>query len=78
MSEWIACDDRMPEQGVRVLVWAPEHHADESILTGTFWNGRTTFNWDDRSWRLSNGDLINLCENSNAVTHWMPLPEAPI
>lgn len=61
---WVACSDRMPDEGSKVIVFRPR--ADESndppVKTATYKGGREYYHGFDC-----------YCE----PTHWMPLPAAP-
>lgn len=61
---WVACSERMPEEGSKVIVFRPR--ADESndppVKTATYKGGREYYHGFDC-----------YCE----PTHWMPLPAAP-
>lgn len=61
-SGWIPCIERLPEDGVEVLVY------DDCILIATF----------DSSEKYTSGWMEAFeCYPLHSVTHWMPLPEAP-
>lgn len=61
---WVACSERMPDEGSKVIVFRP--HADESndppVKTATYKGGREYYHGFDC-----------YCE----PTHWMPLPNPP-
>ena len=62
MSNWISVKERMPDDGVRVLVYSK--HKWTSI--GSTIKGHKVkkfYDGDGLSW--------------NSITHWMPLPEPP-
>lgn len=63
VSPWIPVGDRLPDDGVRVLVIEPVTNEDE--LHDIAYRA-------DGVWHLAQG----LCPES--VTHWMPLPEPPV
>jgi len=72
MSDWIRCEDRLPEEGVWMLVWIPDgaerpyifyhiDHIDERLGYSPFWtdgSGQRFYDFD-------------------GITHWAPLPEPP-
>lgn len=66
MSEWISVEDRLPEIGVKVLifdncndfgVWSLERDEEEDVVC-----------WEDQD-----GSWYSLYD----ATHWMPLTEPP-
>lgn len=63
ISPWISVKDRLPERGVFVAVYY-----------GNFIGELVdTFMWDGECWRNANAFI----EDSENITHWMPLPEPP-
>lgn len=77
-GEWIWVHDRLPEKGVKVLVWdgtcygiaTAEHHeayTDRHPFLGSYRFGAWTY-W---------GDPYNENNCYTGVECWMPLPEAP-
>lgn len=66
-SEWISVDERLPEDGVRVLVCNPAT-ADVAEWIDTARWSCTASVWVNLNWHR---DL-----ERNEVTHWMPLPAA--
>ena len=67
MAEWIKCNERMPEDGVDVLVWAPTG-AYASMEWGAHVAQREArFGWTgDVEWA-----------HLDRTTHWQYLPEPP-
>lgn len=77
-SGWIACDERMPDAGVEVLVWlaAPAFKGSSNVAMDTWgeqheapvsWSSATIpvgMGWDSGT-------------DWERITHWMPLPGAP-
>ena len=61
MSEWISVDDRLPEDGERVLCWCAGGLLFCDVLHRS-----------DGDWWMSMIGVWNI-----PVTHWMPLPPAP-
>jgi hypothetical protein len=63
-ARWISVEDRLPEAGVRVLMYRPDADespaCDENVRVG-FIRKATNGVWD----------------GAHRVTHWMPLPAAP-
>ena len=60
---WIACADRMPEEGGRYWCYVEEQNS----------LGKSHYQWNC-SW---NGDEWSGEALSGRVTHWMPLPSPP-
>ena len=77
-SGWIACDERMPDAGVEVLVWlaAPAFKGSSNVAMDT---------WDEQyeaPVSFSSATIpVGLGWDSGVewehITHWMPLPGAP-
>lgn len=63
VPQWISVDDRRPKPGTRVL-------ATDGVFVGEAY--RTSAD----TWRRYDGIAMRDCIGS-AVTHWMPLAEAP-
>lgn len=64
---WIACTDRLPAQGVKVLIWYDDPREEDGgfrLLGSVRHHGR--LNPDGY-----NGDF------SDRVTHWQPIPPPP-
>ena len=68
MSEWISMDDRLPDDGVGVLI------TNGAIITaaklfpiGCHWWDGLHFSGYEWEWDF----------NTSSITHWMPLPEPP-
>ena len=61
---WVACSERMPEEGSKVIVFRPRasESNDPPVKTATYKGGREYYHGFDC-----------YCE----PTHWMPLPAAP-
>ncbi|MCM6993509.1 DUF551 domain-containing protein [Enterobacter roggenkampii] len=61
---WVACSERMPEEGSKVIVFRPRasESNDPPVKTATYNGGREYYHGFDC-----------YCE----PTHWMPLPAAP-
>jgi len=68
--EWIPCAERMPERGVKVLVWAP-YEGTPQIAEWQRWDGPDR-GYTDVWYRPGPTSL-----GKSEVTHWMPLPEPP-
>lgn len=63
MSEWISCEDKMPQDGVRVLVYSRHNW----VAIGSTIKGHKVkkfYDGDGFSW--------------NSITHWQPLPKPPV
>lgn len=63
MSEWIPCAERMPEIGEDALVYEPGH---------------IYCNFDIAEWVGDYWQEHRECRPLKDVTHWMPLPKAPV
>ena len=63
LSNWISVNERLPEDGVDVLVGYD--FADNDPFIMTYEDGRWFYGID--------GDFML----NNNITHWMPLPEPP-
>lgn len=62
MSEWISCDDEMPE-------------IDESIIGYRCGYGAGNFFFNGKTWKHDGWDVGD--REFDDITHWMPLPEPP-
>jgi hypothetical protein len=62
MQNWIKCSERMPEQGLRVVV----HNGKDVQVCFRDWDGLREF-WEE----------INYSSVIQGITHWQPLPEPP-
>ena len=64
MTDWIRCEDRLPEDDKDVLMWGPEidydvgHHFEHFDLDIEWIGGEFPY-------------------SGSEVSHWMPLPEPP-
>jgi len=66
--EWVSVDDRLPNQGVQVLVYPPDYGDDKLANENIGYLSRHgTFEYSD------NYTIFNL----RNVTHWMQLPQPP-
>ena len=70
MSEWVSVEDRLPEVGVAVLATRKTYEAEKGFQE--WWFGCCIYREFGFPWVLT-GDP----DNSNPVTHWMPLPDHP-
>jgi hypothetical protein len=73
-SEWISLQDRLPEFGVKVLVY--DFEGDETdYKIGEFSKARTKTGWHfyPETWHYGHDTEPCDCK----PTHWMPLPEKP-
>lgn len=65
-SEWVSVEDRLPEEGIKVLVFAPDRDIIGSKLLGSYF-------YDSKEWTVyCFRDTIR-----TLVTHWQPLPNPP-
>lgn len=69
--EWVKCSDKLPEDGVEVLVYTP--------ITKSITVAYLTYDHDDNPIVYF---IIDFDENDQNIslkdiTHWMPLPEKP-
>jgi len=63
MCNWIRCEDRLPEEGTRVLVWLPHSITKADIFT--FWGKNDPIlPWydDNNAWR-----------RMEETSHWSPI-----
>lgn len=67
---WIPVSERLPEDGVAVLVAFTENPKDIDILTAKYYKHYAGFGGLDNWWNIEGWHTGN-------VTHWMPLPEPP-
>lgn len=65
---WVACSERMPEVGVKVLCFPINDEPIHATYNGQVW-------LQDISWSTSYEPIDNVI--SCNVSHWMPLPAAP-
>jgi len=70
MDEWIPVEERLPENGQRVLTYWPEGYYTLDIQQ--FYRAGS-YHLD--AWWLG-GSQNHLVENGD-ITHWMPPPEGP-
>lgn len=77
--QWIACEERLPEAGVEVLVWL----ADAAVIKYGCQIAIDT--WDEQhetpvAWSSATipiGEGWDSSADWQDITHWMPLPAAP-
>ncbi|WP_256632956.1 DUF551 domain-containing protein [Enterobacter hormaechei] len=65
---WVACSERMPEIGIKVLCFPVNDEPIHATYNGQVW-------LQDISWSASDEPIDNVI--SCNVFHWMPLPAAP-
>lgn len=65
---WVACSERMPEIGIKVLCFPVNDEPIHATYNGQVW-------LQDISWSVSDEPIDNVI--SCNVFHWMPLPAAP-
>lgn len=65
---WVACSERMPEIGIKVLCFPVNDEPMHATYNGQVW-------LQDISWSVSDEPIDNVI--SCNVFHWMPLPAAP-
>lgn len=69
--DWISVEDRLPEKAIKDFPCSYSNW----VLTFSDKSGRTefgTYNFDDKEWHDDFGEV------ATGITHWMPLPKAPI
>lgn len=66
MTEWIKCSDRLPSNEQEILFYIPN-----DIFKGVFYNYDNCFESDF----ITDGGIGY---KTDAVSHWMPLPDPPI
>lgn len=67
---WISVDDRLPNSNGFYIVWRPHFYPDFGMPAICYFDGTDT-------WHDSYGVDYSRTLCSNAITHWMPLPEPP-
>jgi len=70
MDEWIPVEERLPEDGQRVLTYWPEGYYPISLQT--FYSAGS---YHRDAWWL--GDPQNHLVAEGNITHWMLLPKGP-
>lgn len=71
-DKWIRVEDGLPGVGQEVIVYCPESKKKVTALCRFYrYEGATSFYWDN----YYGGSFTHIQE---AVTHWQPLPNAPI
>lgn len=72
-DNWIRVEERLPEIGEEVIVYCPgsERKPVTALSRLIRYEGATNFYWDN----YYGGSFTHIQE---AVTHWQPLPNAPI
>ena len=70
-QRWIPVSDRLPEDGVAVLVAFTENPKDIDILTAKYYKHYAGFGGLDNWWNIEEG------WHTGNPTHWMPFPESP-
>lgn len=63
--EWISTEERLPENGERVIAFSPQIGVLSLCLHRNI----------DGKWKYTGWDKP--VHESNKITHWMPLPEPP-
>ena len=71
--EWISVEDRLPEEGQRVIYYFKHTGISIGRYTRAQWNDPETGEV------VSEGDMFHGPDGflTDDVTHWMPLPDAP-
>lgn len=69
MSDWISCEEKLPDDFVEVLYFAITKGDSKEIMTGHREKGEWTHCCLFYSTRILTKKV--------KVTHWMPLPEYP-
>ncbi|MDC3532864.1 DUF551 domain-containing protein [Escherichia coli] len=67
-DSWVACSERMPKIGIKVLCFPVNDEPIHATYNGQVW-------LQDISWSTSDEPIDNVI--SCNVFHWMPLPAAP-
>jgi len=65
---WISVEDKLPEDGVDVLVFGILLHSESWRVNQGYYAGE---------WRSVQSMPSGRPRSFNKVTHWMPLPEEP-
>lgn len=75
-AEWISVDDRLPEDGVEVLIYISTDIVQAYIWKG-YWKGSTNVTDNMNDGYVHDRTICKQGSQFDFVTHWMPLPEAP-
>ena len=73
-SEWISVEDRLPEEGVRVLAVKKLKDGRRDLALATCIPEYKHHDY------VTGEDIVEpywVCGGNNNITHWMPLPEMP-
>jgi len=71
IPKWISVDDRLPDDDVNVLVFAPATIGDDAIAMTSYTHNMHGYNIE--GWRSPWQYFFY----DHTITHWMPLPEPP-
>jgi hypothetical protein len=71
---WISVSERLPEEGVCVLVWLPGFGRASVASVRSDFSSRHWWNGEEEFFK---GDCGVLFGDDDAPSHWMPLPEPP-
>lgn len=75
-TEWISIKDKLPKQGMEVIVFWKDHKRKRHMCMGKLWKGN--YRYDEIGWHFTYYD----CDGANQlddsqVTHWMRKPKQP-
>lgn len=73
MSEWIKCEERLPEVRLSVVVFGVLDGEIQPATHEAFLSGSKLVRWKSVRSDPTTGDWTDL----RHVTHWQPLPQAP-
>lgn len=68
-QEWISVEDRLPDKEGDYLVFIVDYLGETRMETMKLFRWANRFDWS--------AHMGSRWEDSNTITHWMPLPEPP-
>ena len=68
-QEWISVDERLPDKEGPYLVLIVDYLEEERMEVMELFKWANCFDWS--------AHMSSRWKDSNTITHWMPLPEAP-
>ena len=84
MSEWISCDERMPDCKYGHFLVTRKYYSEgsEPHVMPSFYiqnrdEARSQNKYYSRKLQGKNSVHFDACESGFIITHWMPFPEPP-